>query len=103
MEPIYVLMYRDGIDLGIIDIYHKKEDAIKALCEDVKNETLKAFKTTNGDPYPSEDLFIPGLMLDHDEIHPSLYVNISEDGMSASLSVFMLDTGWQIVKVTDIK
>lgn len=100
MEPIYVVVYQDDCEMDILGAYRNREDAVKAMCEDVRNETLRSVHN----PEAIRDRqFTPGMELEYTEAYTTVYVRIEDDDLSAELSAYGLNTSWEIIKVNEIK
>lgn len=104
MEPIYVDMYQEQCgmvcDMDIIGAYRNVEDAVKAMCEDVRNETLRAAQNPEA---ICDKQFIPGMELEQWEPCTTIYAHIEDDELSAKLRAYGRITSWKIIKVNGIK
>lgn len=100
MEPIYVVAYQDDYEMDILGAYRNREDAIKAMCEDVRNETFLSVRN----PEAIRDTqFTPGMELEYSESRTTVYARIEDDELSAELSTYGFTASWQIIKVNGIK
>lgn len=100
MEPIYVVAYQDDCEMDVIGVYRNKEDAVKAMCEDVRNETTRSAQN----PEAIRDTqFTPGMKLAYSEAYTTIRVRIDDDELGAKLSAYGYFTSWQIIKVNEIK